>query len=918
MRLSSIAFAAVSLLHSCIANNVAVMAEPVILPKAGVARQVATFPTVGLPSSTATSPPATTPILFFTTSNTQFTTCDSVDITWEFSGPGESITLTVTNINVTQQDPPTSSVFSGGVFNTFTDRGGDDDNDSDEQEHENENEDNGGLGRRGVNGIPTGVSTTSISSSPNPDGPPYLLSTLSTSVSPSAELFNWQQVYVPQGWYRIIATATNPQTQEYENFVANSASFFVSNGTDTSCLITSGGSTGSGSGSSTTPGSGAGAGSQTQTSAGDGGSTDVSSPVGSSSSSSNSGAIAGGVIGGLAFLALAAIGFIFLRRRAASGRMRGAVSSKGDGDAPNNNATRGIGGILSLGKWGKLGSFEGGSGSGTRNRSLSTGAAEAGVLAASNLPPGSPNKRSSSRPGTGNSICSSRKRSLSNSNNSSASGGFGIGLAALGFANSQKKNTKKSSNPYTAAAKRDRRRTHESLGSVGPMLGGATSSFSSTGHGSQLQSTGSYGAGYSLGGPEEDYLYSATPISSSPYDEKEKGIPMSPIHSPGSSVDYYSTSQGHGKSPFSDPGHIIGAAGDVSSSSSPSVSRTNSRRSASRPNHSISAGVAGVGAGTLGTIGGYSSESSSSINQSVANSAVTHKTTSTSGARARAQSSPMVAPPKSPFRTRSGSPSSPNSPVGMGLGIGYASSRTGKSGQRREQEREPDQSHYSTHSSSRRASSPDYTKAYGQHYGNNGNGRSPGGGGGISPPSLPTIPGSGFSHSKSQSQSGIPTSPGRADASSPPPGVGAGSTSKRKTPRKPVPSYNPEDPLFNAYQSQSPPQSPPGSPRVHGQELGSFSLSNPSLGISSSSSSASPIASSLAQNPDPNLDSVSLGNNNNSSSSIVGVAQRRIPPPAALEHKDSYASLKSLRELGGGGKPMHVLIPDMPIEQQGR
>ena len=51
----------------------------------------------------------------------------------------------------------------------------------------------------------------------------------------------------------------------------------------------------------------------------------------------------------------------------------------------------------------------------------------------------------------------------------------------------------------------------------------------------------------------------------------------------------------------------------------------------------------------------------------------------------------------------------------------------------------------------------------------------------------------------------------------------------------------------------------------------------------------------------------------NSSSSIVGVAQRRIPPPAALEHKDSYASLKSLRELGGGGKPMHVLIPDMPI-----
>ncbi|KAK7439830.1 hypothetical protein VKT23_017402 [Stygiomarasmius scandens] len=220
--------------HGRTENNVAInFAEPVILPKAGVARQAATFPTGDSPSSTAVSPPAATPILFFTTSSTQFTTCDSVDITWEFSGPGESITLTVTNINVTQQD---SSVFSGGVFNTFTDRDGDDDNDNDEQEHEN----NGGLGRRGVNGIPTGISTTSISSSPNPDGPPSLLSTLSTSVSPSAELFNWQQVYVPQGWYRIIATATNPQTEGYENFVANSASFFVSNGTDTSCLITSG------------------------------------------------------------------------------------------------------------------------------------------------------------------------------------------------------------------------------------------------------------------------------------------------------------------------------------------------------------------------------------------------------------------------------------------------------------------------------------------------------------------------------------------------------------------------------------------------------------------------------------------------------------------------------------------------------
>ncbi|THU92806.1 hypothetical protein K435DRAFT_862124 [Dendrothele bispora CBS 962.96] len=210
-------------------------------------------PQVQATGTNSASSAGATPVLFFSISGTTFTTCTSADISWNFAGPVENITLTVTNVNITQQaaPSPSSSAFftSGTTTLTSIDQSQGSGSVSDF------NVDDGSLHhlrrrlrltsqKRGVLGIPTEIATSMLFDIPgddssNPDSPPRLLSTLSTSINLTSEVYTWDQVYVPQGWYQLIATASNPITAEYTNFVAHSASFFVSNGSDTSCLITS-------------------------------------------------------------------------------------------------------------------------------------------------------------------------------------------------------------------------------------------------------------------------------------------------------------------------------------------------------------------------------------------------------------------------------------------------------------------------------------------------------------------------------------------------------------------------------------------------------------------------------------------------------------------------------------------------------
>ncbi|KAF5356629.1 hypothetical protein D9758_008254 [Tetrapyrgos nigripes] len=778
-----------------------------------------------LPTSTDSAPSTgETPFLAFTTSNAHFTTCNSAQINWDFSGPVEDVTFALTNINVTQANPPSSTAGPSGPGTLTND-----------------------LARRGFPGLPTGVAITTVFDIP-PDStqqnpPPYLLETLSIAITPTDQSYLWNKVNVPQGWYKIIATASDPQTQEYEDFVATSLDFFVSNGSDTSCLIT----TGSGDSSPTQT-------TDSNPSPSSTGDTAPTSPIGASqsSSSTNTGAIAGGIIGGIVALAVLIAGLVICHRKRRQGSGPSTKGAPETGNYPEGRGVEGegggsrglLGGILPVGKWGKLGSFD----ASTVPAERMSGSGGADVVAAA---VGTNN----TRPGTGHSTSSGggRKRSLSHTNStvSTRSGFGGLGLAALGFATSQKKGGKQQ-NPYTAAAKRDRRKTQESLNSVGPMLASFTSS------------TGYHTSSKNAAEDEDGFgMYSNTSPGS--YD-KEKAIPLSPLHSPGSSVDH------NARSPFSDSGHIDEnlvtiASGSTPSTtySTPSTSRTNSRRSMAR---------------TPAPAGEYSS-SSSSVNVNAnpnPNADVTvnpsNRSDRSTSTRSRSQSTPMAPPRKSPHRmTPSTSSSSASSPVTPSLPHYHRSSSS-------------NQEKYGA----RRASSPDYTqvvqKGYSRGSGSGAGGQALRSPGGVNPPTLPS--------------------------SSPPPTEGGlGSTSKKKASRKPVPSYNPDDPLFVSY---SPTMSPTTSPKAPHPALHSPQQSY--AGLAQSHGHMPSTSVSHNDGNSPKLFSVPMPSNN-SSSSIV--AHRRLAPPVpghGLEHKDSATSLKSLRELGGGGKPMHVLIPDMPIDQQ--
>ncbi|KAJ7034204.1 hypothetical protein C8F04DRAFT_1350071 [Mycena alexandri] len=138
-----------------------------------------------------------------------------------------------------------------------------------------------------------------------------------TPITPSVEVFQWPSVNVTAGWYAMLAAIGNA--------VVPSLPFFVVNGSDISCTLPPISTT------SSSPGFTASGGSGTPTASGgqptSSGSTGTLPVSGSGSSKVNNGAIAGGVIGGLAVIA-AAIAAYFYRRNASMATAPDAANNR--------------------------------------------------------------------------------------------------------------------------------------------------------------------------------------------------------------------------------------------------------------------------------------------------------------------------------------------------------------------------------------------------------------------------------------------------------------------------------------------------------------------------------------------------------------------------------------------------------------
>ena len=189
-------------------------------------------------SATTVTPSA---ILTFNTIN-QLTTCTSTSILWFYLGPESPMSLTVTNLNVPQSGPSSLS----------------------------------------------GASTSTVS--PGVQNPATVTVKLASALDPTLMNFTWPSVNVPQGWYRLYAGIQS------QSFIQTSEAFFVSTGSNTSCLITTASTSAShplsSSSTTTTP-----------------------LLVSGSSSPINTRAIVGIVFGSLVLLlAIAAIIFCFRRR----------------------------------------------------------------------------------------------------------------------------------------------------------------------------------------------------------------------------------------------------------------------------------------------------------------------------------------------------------------------------------------------------------------------------------------------------------------------------------------------------------------------------------------------------------------------------------------------------------------------------
>ena len=220
----------------------------------------ATLSTVATPVSSA-APASTSSTFTFQTVGEMFT-CGQTNVRWTYAGSTSPLTLNITNINVTQQSPlplPTSATPQTSALATTT----------------------AGVARlkRQFNGY--GGSYL-----------PPINTILIAGIDPTLNNWTWTAVDVPQGWYQIYANVQN-------TVQATSSSFFVQNGTNTNCVVQF----------ANTPSNATSASSTSHVPV----ATNSSSSV--HSSHSNAGAIAGGVVGGIAFLAAIFAAFFYWRRR---------------------------------------------------------------------------------------------------------------------------------------------------------------------------------------------------------------------------------------------------------------------------------------------------------------------------------------------------------------------------------------------------------------------------------------------------------------------------------------------------------------------------------------------------------------------------------------------------------------------------
>ncbi|KAI9449165.1 hypothetical protein BJY52DRAFT_271671 [Lactarius psammicola] len=221
-------------------------------------------------SSTVQQSSSATPAFQFVFNIGEMYTCGIAEVRWTFSGVAAPMSFNITNVNVVQQAPLTSSdtnsrqsITSGTPSATRSVAQRD-------------------ISRRQYSGY--GGSYL-----------PPIDEQLATGLDPFIGLWRWSSVNVPQGWYQMLAII-----QGVPGGTVSSSSFFIQNGTDVDCILqflpTSSTST-----------------SLVQTSATVNGTT-TGTP---SKAISHTGAIAGATIGGVTsvILAIGAIVFVWRRRR---------------------------------------------------------------------------------------------------------------------------------------------------------------------------------------------------------------------------------------------------------------------------------------------------------------------------------------------------------------------------------------------------------------------------------------------------------------------------------------------------------------------------------------------------------------------------------------------------------------------------
>ncbi|KAK0496509.1 hypothetical protein EDD18DRAFT_208232 [Armillaria luteobubalina] len=268
------------------------LAQPVLLERQATSSNPTT-------TSSSASPSSSPFLVFVNTSG--LTTCTAGSVRWVYSGPQTPLSLTITNINVTQSGSSsvTTSASSTASRSPITD-----------------------LTARAV---PTYLTVPTGDDNSNTSGG-VIVKIITTSADPTDDSFTWDKVNVPQGYYTIWASM-----EAYPDFnQTTSSALFVSNGSDVSCLLSSGGSSSSSSSIATS----------SMTS-----STTTPSPTAivGAVSSVNKGAIAGGVVGGVALLAAVLAALLYFLC-ASQRRRRTSTHDHPDGG--------------NVGRWGTLGSFD--------------------------------------------------------------------------------------------------------------------------------------------------------------------------------------------------------------------------------------------------------------------------------------------------------------------------------------------------------------------------------------------------------------------------------------------------------------------------------------------------------------------------------------------------------------------------------